>query len=324
MKPSLPRFILGAVVCLAISPLATAQTPLSLGGSSAAQPPAAEIDRQAPAPLLPRVLVALDAQLSVSAKVRHKVDLLGHPMFGEGTYWQQGRGGGRRLKFELTLQGDTPLSTLQLCDGQNLWVYEAFGSRKNLSRIDVERLRRAKPKPPAAAPRGNAWQALGGMTKLVGELASSYEWGKSTDSLLDQDLRVWTVEGRWSAEKLVEMLPDQKDAIRAGRAVDLTKLAPNLPDRVVLHIGCDDLFPYRFEYWRAEPQAKNEQPLDRGRLISVMEFYEVQLGGPIDPQQFVFTPNDLQPVDRTQSFLDQFGLEEIAGPRAMKGRPARR
>ncbi len=273
---------------------------------------------------MPRVVAALDAQRSISAKVRHKVDLLDHPMFGDGAYWQQGRGGERKLRFELTLQASAPLSTVQLCDGQNFWVYEDFGSRKSLTRIDVERLRRARPKPPVAAPRPNAWVALGGITKLLAELEASFAWGPTSDSLLDDDLRVWTAEGRWKPEKLVDILPDQKEAIRAGGAADLSRMPPSLPDRVVLHVGCDDLFPYRIEYWRAEAGSTGDQPLDRGRMLAVMEFYEVQLGAPIDPRQFVFQPTGVQAVDRTQSYLDQFGLEDVIAPRAVRSTRPRR
>ena len=37
-----------------------------------------------------------------------------------------------------------------------------------------------------------------------------------------------------------------------GSPADLNQLTPNVPHRVVLHVGCDDLFPYRIEYWRTD------------------------------------------------------------------------
>jgi hypothetical protein len=318
MKPILPSLMAAALISATLAP-ADAQ---SQSARAEARPRAVgAADSQSGAALLRRVLASLDAQHAIGAKVRQKVELQGHPMFGEGIYLQQGRGVERRLRFELALQASTPMTLTQVCDGANLWSYEDLGNRKNLSRVDLARLRRARVKATGAAPIamiGGPWLALGGLPRLIGELDNAFEWGPGSESLLDKDLRVWTLEGRWKKDRLAEMLPDQKDAIMAGRAVDTTRLAPNLPDRVALHIGCDDLFPYRFEYWRSQDNAAD------GLLLAVMEFYEVQLGAVIDPRRFVFQPLNLQPADRTQAFLERFGLEDPPPVGANQNPPQRR
>ena len=50
----------------------------------------------------------------------------------------------------------------------------------------------------------------------------------------------------------------------------------------------------------------------------------MQLAGALDPRQFVHTAAELQPVDRTQQYLDRYGLEEVVPPGASQSRPPRR
>jgi hypothetical protein len=273
--------------------------------------------------LLRRAIASIDGQQSICAKVRQKIDLLGRQLVGSGIYLQQGRGPQRQLRFELKLQASHKTnSTLQVCDGTTLWIHEDLTDRKNLSRVDVARLRGARPKSPPGPP-SNAWLALGGLPKLLMNLENTFRFGPVTQSRLDA-LLVWTVEGQWKPAKLAELLPAQKGAIEAGQAADTRNLPPNLPDCVVIHLGCDDLFPYVIEYWRSQPADKSAKANPRGKLLAVLEMFEVQFGATIDRGQFVYQPGALQSIDRTQEFLDKFGLEEVATPGANRIAPPRR
>ncbi|MBI3838086.1 MAG: hypothetical protein HY288_09150, partial [Planctomycetia bacterium] len=260
MNSILPIFSCVALAWLAHGALA--QQPLPVGNPRfkpvprAAAPPN---DSNSGDALLRRAIAAVDAQPSITAKLRQQVDLLGRQLVGSGVYLQQGRGPQRLLRFELKLQASNKTTTngmLQICDGTTLWIHEDLADRKNLSRVDVTRLRGARPKSPPPALPSNAWLALGGLPKLLMNLESSFQFGPVAESRLDS-LQVWTVEGQWKPARLVQLLPDQKAKIEAGTAADTRNLAPNLPDCVVLHLGCDDLFPYRIEYWRREPANKN-------------------------------------------------------------------
>jgi hypothetical protein len=166
--------------------------------------------------------------------------------------------------------------------------------------------------------------ALGGLPKLLANLDAAFDFAPPSENRLD-DLRVWSLVGHWTSERLVGFLPDQKQAIEAERPVELAKLSPQLPDTVVLHVGCDDLFPYRIEYWRFEKAAKDDQARGTGKLLVVMELYEVRLAGNIDPAEFAFpAPTDLKPTDRTGEFLEKLGLEERTPTGANQNSPPRR
>ncbi len=146
---------------------------------------------------------------------------------------------------------------------------------------------------------------------MLESLQATFLFSDIVESRLD-DLAVLSIEGTWNRDRLVQLLPDQKAAIESGGLVDLAALAPNLPHRVALHVGCDDLFPYRIEYWHTVRDKKDDSGSGgREQLILVVEMYEVQLGSPIDPAHFTFQlPKRVSPVDRTDEFMKRLGLED--------------
>ncbi|MEX2112847.1 MAG: hypothetical protein WD845_06645 [Pirellulales bacterium] len=278
--------------------------------------------------LLRRVLAAVDAQPSLAARLRYQVNLMGRSAVGSGVYLQQGRGPERLLRFELTLE--TPPITsrvLHVANGADLWVVEELAGENKLSRVDVARLRNARPTSPGGVVDPNGWLALGGLSRLLGNLDAAFRFGPVSESRLD-DVRVWTLVGQWDHGRLGDLLPDQKEAIHAGAMVDYGKLPQRLPTAVVLHVGCDDFLPYRIEYWRNQQPRAGDFLSGRdalGQLLVVMELYEVRIGHPIDPAQFVFQPPEGQkPQDRTAEFLTRLGLEEAPTAGARRPTPPRR
>jgi hypothetical protein len=326
MNSILPIFACG-IVLAGCCQRAQAQTPLPLGSSPAASgaaPASAAADSHAGDALLRHVIAGLDAQPSIAAKLRHRFDLLGRPMIGSGIYLQQGRGSERMILLDVNLQMTGQTARAQhVCDRNGLWLYEEFGATKNLSWVDVARLGRARPKSQGGSPTADIWLALGGLPKLLGGIEKSFQFGPVMESRLE-DLRVWTIEGQWKPARLAQLLPEQKETIEAGKPADLTKLVANLPDRVVLHFGADDFFPYRIEYWRSQPSDAPTKAKDPGKLLVLVELYEVRLGGKIDPLQFVFEHGDMKPTDRTQEFLDKLGLQDSTPQGANQIPPQRR
>lgn len=312
MKSILP--ILAWLVGVSLGSSTRAQVPLRAGDSAsgnAEQAADGAASSDSGEVLVDRVLATIDAQSSIAAKVRHRVELLGRPLIGTGIYLQQGRGAERTFRLELQLRTVLYTSRVRhVCDAKHLWIAEELDGNKSLTVVDMVRLRGARPKSQGAVPLQPALFALAGLPKLLSSLQATFVFERVVESRLDE-LRVWSIEGKWNPAKLIQLLPEQKEAIESGGVVDLSGLAPNLPHRVVLHVGCDDLFPYRIEYWRTAPADSDEESSGRARLMLVMELYEVQLGARIDPVQFEFAPdNKVSPVDHTQEFLDRLGLED--------------
>jgi hypothetical protein len=261
--------------------------------------------------LVDRVIATLDAHQAIAAKIRHRVELLARPLIGTGIYLQQGRGDSRAFRLEVQLRTSSFGTNMQhLCDGNRLWISEELDGNRKVTLVDMARLRNARPKSRGPVqPHQPAALPLAGLPKLLAGLQDNFCFATVRESQLD-DLPVWSIAGTWEPHKLVQLLPDQKDAIEAGQAADLSRLAGNLPQRMVLHVGSDDLFPYRLEYWRSESRGDDSEATGE-RLIVVMELYEVRLGTPLDPAQFVYRPQpNLAPVDRTKEYLERFGLED--------------
>ncbi len=302
MKKSLPS--LAALLLALVAAIAPGQEP----SRAAAPEPAPAAEEPQGGLLIEHMISSLEAAPSISAKIRHRVELLGRPLVGTGEYVQQGRGGNRQFHFSLELR--TALSATRMehtCDGRQLWLWEEFDNRRSLAIVDVERMQRATPKVGASQPAATWWLSLGGLPKLATSLKDSFQFGEVVANRLDE-LPVWSVEGRWRPERLAQFLPEQAESIRTGQEADLSKLTPNIPHKVVVHVGCDDLFPYRIEYWRAEA---SEAGAIHEKLMAVMEWYEVRIAAPIEPARFAFRSTvNLQPVDKTQEWLDRLGLQD--------------
>ena len=105
---------------------------------------------------------------------------------------------------------------------------------------------------------------------------------------------------------LAMLLPNQKDAIQHGKPVDTTKLPKHLPDRVLLLLGQEDLFPYRIEY-RRQLDKKEAAGGEESRAVVTMELFEVNLNAPAEPTRFLYNPGSMEPEDQTQAFLGSIG-----------------
>ena len=137
---------------------------------------------------------------------------------------------------------------------------------------------------------------------------------------------MWIVRGQLHPLRLAGMLPEQRDAILAGKAVQFDKLPKHIPERAVVMIGRDDLFPYRIELWRRlKPEKKTlgiRSPPPVDTLLLAVELYEVQLDVPLDPRQFAYNPGAVQPVDNTANFLRSIGLKPELEAKAPAKPPA--
>ena len=216
------------------------------------------------------------------------------------------------VRLELSIQiGDKSSSLLQVCDGKYLWTYRKLLNETTLTRIDAVRATRhtarggchPRPRPRHVAGAGRPvavapWagrqlslhQRRTGAGEAAGEVFAGVEAGR-----------------RLAADMLVRLLPNQKDAIEHGKPVDATRLPKHLPDRVLLLIGQEDLFPYRIEY-RRQVEKKEAGGGEESRAVVTMELYEVNLNAPVEPRRFLYNPGSMEPEDQTQAFLLSLGV----------------
>ena len=69
---------------------------------------------------------------------------------------------------------------------------------------------------------------------------------------------------------------------------------------MTLFLGQKDCFPFRIDYLRRVPNAPP-------RCVMGLEFFELNFDGPIDSGEFLFTPGNLNIIDRTEEFVRSLG-----------------
>ncbi len=215
------------------------------------------------------------------------------------------------MRMVLKLQvGDKTSSLLQVCDGQFLWTNRNLHGQSKLTRLDVARAEGALRQADNASPREDLriLPGIGGLAKVLRGLSAAFEFTAAEPGRWGKEQRpVWKLHGQWRVRWLTKILPDQKEALLAGQPPDLSKLPPHLPDRVVLLLGQDDLFPYRIEYRRLTSSGSEQSTT---RALVTMQLFNVALNVPLDPTLFSYQPGDLEYTDETGRFLKQLGVKE--------------
>ncbi|HUY33100.1 MAG TPA: hypothetical protein VMV69_09985 [Pirellulales bacterium] len=252
--------------------------------------------------LLRDARTALDSHQWVSAKIHQQIDLYEQQLIGNGTY-RQGPPESHWMLLDLKVKmGGTNWFVQERCDGESHWQIRTQGAtRTELSRIDITRLRKARDDWQAA--HGNAPHlGLGGLPKLLGALDQAFEFKTVSNATLARQ-PVYALRGQWRPERLAKWLPEQKDAIVAGRPVDLRQLPPPIPDHVFVLLGRDDLFPYRIEYGR------DDSPIaGKSRILVAMNLDEVAFDEPVEAREFMFDPGAAPVIDLTEIYLQKLAL----------------
>ena len=228
------------------------------------------------------------------------------------TITSRGTGCGGFTRFELRSQiGNRTTTLFELSDGNYVWTFRENPAATTLTRVDLQRVAQALEQSRHAAPANAAREpAIGELPKLLEGIADDFRFERVVEGRLG-DRPVWIVEGSWKPEKLIEAMPDQKGNIEAGRPLDLKRLPAQLPERIVLSIGQTDLFPCRVEYLRRKSNSATGGAGQEGaapgyRAIVSMEWFDVQINRPIDPQKFVYQPTGW--TDATEVFLKALNL----------------
>jgi hypothetical protein len=298
--------------------------------------------------LLDQVAASVERCDSISARVRQQIELFEIQILGTGLYFQQGHGQQRLTRMEVRSQsGERATTTLEVCDGRNLWTFHGTPSGSTISRIDLERVEKAfadaaearaaqlrdfQVREQLAQPVGSPARieplaplpnrlATSGLPKLLDGLRDNFQFERVTPGRLG-DMPVWVVEGVWKPTKLIAAVPDQKANIEAGRPIELKKLPPQLPDRVVVEVGQQDFFPYRIQYLRrakssstggstdSESTTSAQQAMHEGyRAIVILELFDVHVNVQVDPRQFTFqAPAGTEVSDATDAYVKSLNL----------------
>ncbi len=215
---------------------------VAAGANGTLQPPPP--GSPTPADIFRRAVTLLESRQSISARVRQTSEIFGRRPLGSGIYLEQRLPGVTLFRLEMRLQlDDQPSSLLQVCDGHYVWNYRRIFQQETLVRIDLDRVNRH-------LEEAGKWQpgwmgglpALGGLPRLMQALGSNFNFTRADQTLLRNQVPAWKLEGLWTPARLEQLLPEQAKSIQGGKAPNLSSLPSQVPDRVVVFLGMDDLF----------------------------------------------------------------------------------
>ncbi|MEK6237567.1 MAG: hypothetical protein N2C14_22910 [Planctomycetales bacterium] len=257
--------------------------------------------------LLDQAIRRMEFHPRLTARLVQKVDVFGRRFRGSGVY-QQGTAG--KFSYELRLQvspNQPPCVLSQVCDGNWVWETVYLAGKQSSRKINLTRFRRqAKVLPGCVAARESF--RLGGLPQLLRSLRADFTFSSASSERAEQGI-IRVIRGTWNKQALARLLPQQAEAIQAGKPADLSKLEPILPDEVVVALG-EDLFPRRIEFLRRSQEesiwtrvigGKKPEP----RRLLTMTFTNVRHGVE-NEQDFVIPYDDprfLEAEDRTNPWI---------------------
>lgn len=195
-----------------------------------------------------------------------------------------------RLNFNVKLPDGAKGSLLEVCDGERLWSVTELPGSTRVTRRDVRQILAAMDQAKNRPDRAAAIDlALGGLPALLTSLSRSMQF-QSVKSESAAGREFWMVSGKWQPEFHRQLTGKDSKA----------NLPAHIPEAVRVYLAKDTLFPERIVYLKQNVDSEDWRPLLELRLTNVV------LNGPVDPQEFEFTPPEsVQPEDVTRQYLDQ-------------------
>ena len=150
------------------------------------------------------------------------------------------------------------------------------------------------------------WARLGGLSELIRDLRDWFQFTTVEETRLPDKTPVMRLEGVWKPDRLTTLFRNSQPPSKSDGPV-ASRLPEHLPDRVVLFLGRDDLFPFRVEYRRSTPQSLMRGAEDDSATVT-MDLYMAAFNIPLEPSRFTFTPGNLEHSDQTDRFLERLGV----------------
>ena len=247
--------------------------------------------------LLSDAIVQLDRHKSVRTKLRHRVNLFDHQLFGSGIYLQQQQ----RFRMEMGVEiASGTKNFVQIGDGRFIWSYQQDKQQPTLSYVDLWRVKdellAEEMQHVDASTRALALS--GGLPRLLRALQTYFEITAIGEAKIG-DVAIWRIHGRQRPAGA----PDQVNLLDGIFPVQESEAGTVLESAIDL--GKEDLFPYRIDLSRRDMNS----PQKPAQSVAVLEFSEVVFNGLVEATQFI-RPPEFPETDATDAFLSKFSPEE--------------
>lgn len=246
-----------------------------------------EASREDAAALAERMIEFLSLGPPLEAKLRQRVWAAGREVVEVGHYQQAGRGSGR-LRMELQVPiADGKSRWQQTCDGRLAWTREEMAGEIRVRRVDLGKLEESTAA--ARSQRVPPRLRVGGLVEIIDRIQADF------------DLRL--SEGHIDGNPMLVLKGTLRDEVAKELLQNLQRKDwPELvPRQVRIAVAADSLaapLPSRIEFW-SKPE---------GRLISLLEIYDVAEIETPGIDQFRFEPGGHDFTNETEMYIARFGL----------------
>lgn len=308
-----------------LGPAAAQQPPRPGGGlMPVAAPEAAKEKEEPPTPaenLIDEAKAKIAKLQSCAADLEERVDMLNQHVSLKGRYLRAPQD---RLYFQLTVSGlpKTSGSTLQVCDGETRWDYQAILDQQVYYKFSVkpvmERLNSPDLDPRIKEQFREGMGFAGPETLLVG-LRKSFRFDQEKEDGKLGDKAVWILRGTWKRDTRQGLTgPDQRPVAPMGL------LPPYIPMDAALYLGKDDGWPYKLILTGRQPTklldtrkiGPDGRPIgSRSSIETVaptnitLEYSNVKLNPSLNLADFAFqAPSNASVEDGTELIVKQLDV----------------
>jgi outer membrane lipoprotein-sorting protein len=264
---------------------------------------------------------------SFSADIAQTVDMLSQKFDIKGVYL---KASDNRVYLKLAVSGlgDTPATTLQVCDGTTLWDYQQVLDSQTYRKLSISAVLKKLNDPVLdAATREIVMARFGfsGPEAMLGGLRRDVRFNQKSDETFEGK-KVWVIRGQWKdRSKLVG--PNQQP-------LSATMPLPSyIPSNIAIWIGQDDGWPIKIEMIGnptsmlkearqfgpdGRPQGPNKPPPKVDPSKVVLRYSNIKLNPELTAATFAFqAPPDAKGVqDGTEEILNY--LDQVIQSETMR------
>lgn len=252
-----------------------------------------------------RVLEYLTWGPPLEAKLRLRAWAAGREVVEVGTYQQAGLGSGRLLMSLQVPIAEGTARWQQVCDGRLAWTREELAGEVRVRRVDLGRLDelltvqstgmvvRGEVEPGAS--RVTPRLRVGGLAEIVDRIRADYRLSVSEGHIAEL-----TPDGESQKVSMLVIKGEMRQSVVAAmREAGGGAVSSLVPQQVRIAIRADSLaepLPSRIEFWSHA----------NGRLVSLLEIYDVTQIEPPPIERFRFEAGGDDFVNETELYLRRF------------------
>ena len=260
---------------------------------------------------------ALLGAQSFKANIQQRAFLFGKEVVSTGTYLQAdgGRGGVRielgirteHLDLQVRMFNDGAYFFRETIDKTAMLAKDSTTVSPQLTpthKIESVNLRRMSDQLSKDPHWPGRWIAFGGLYLFMQQIQKCFNFSTPIERMIGET-KVLVTRGTWKPEKLVLVMPEQKDSILNSATINLNKIPPQIPTEIELYCHAEgplQHLPRRIVFYRPDSELTNG-----GNQIPILvtDYVDSEFIDTPEAREFRFSANEFKVYDITDEFLSE-------------------